>query len=246
MIPKLLHYCWFGPAPKSDRVLRCIESWSRWLPDYQVVAWTEENSPLGEPYVQAACARGGWSRASNFIRLHALHEYGGIYLDTDAEVIKPLDPLLGDECFIGFQRKRKYNHWVNCAVLGAVKGQPFLKRCLDRLRVRFTEKGEFPFGPELVTSVLIEMGLKHYGLQQLEGVRLYPHEYFYPYPWLAHFHPVRITPATHIIHYWEHSRYDLHKLPLSLKVRGGLYDLQSKLLWWLRLTRNLIRSGGGA
>jgi mannosyltransferase OCH1-like enzyme len=244
MIPKTIHYCWLGPEQRSDRILRCMESWSRFLPDYQVMAWTEETLPLSEPYLQATCARGQWSRASNFVRLYALYEHGGIYLDADAEVIKPLDPLLEDECFLGFQRKRKYDHWVNGAVIGAVKGQPFLKRCLDKLRVGFAQNGEIPFGPALVTSVLTEMGLKRYGLQRLAEVRLYPHEYFYPYPWLAHFHPVRIKPNTHIIHYWEHSRYDLHKIPLGLRLRGGLYDLQSKVLWRLQLAKNFIQRGG--
>ncbi len=103
MIPKIIHYCWFGNNPLSDLNKRCIDSWRRLLPDYTIKEWNEHNSPLDNDYCRAACERGLWSKVANYVRLHALSTEGGIYFDTDVEVFKNFDPLLGHRCFVGFQ-----------------------------------------------------------------------------------------------------------------------------------------------
>ena len=105
MIPRRIHYCWFGGQPMDPLAIRCLESWRTLLPGYELKEWNETNSPLEEPYCRAAFAARKWSRLSNYVRLHALREEGGIYLDTDMEIIRSLDPLLGHRCFVAFQQK---------------------------------------------------------------------------------------------------------------------------------------------
>jgi len=205
MIPKKIHYCWFGRNPLSDLNNRCIESWHRVLPDYQIKLWDETNVPLDNAYARAAFAAGEWSRLSNHARLHALYSEGGIYLDTDVEVLKDFSPLLRHECFLGFQHLEERVDWVNSAVLGARPGHPFLAQCSRRTQSLFASAGAFPRSPFVVSSLLREMGLREYKLQEVGGVTIYPVEYFYPYPWYGNFSPDCIKENTYSVHYWEGS-----------------------------------------
>lgn len=203
MIPRKIHYCWFGEAPRSDLNRRCIESWHRVMPDYQIKEWNETNSPLDGPYARAAYDKKLWSKVSNLVRLQALYAEGGIYFDTDVEAIKDFSPLLHDECFVGFQQEEETVDWVNNAVLGARPGHPFLKRCAGLTEKVFEEKGEYLRSPTVMTTVLKEMGLREYGMQEAEGVRVYPIEYFYPYPWFGEFEQGCIKENTYCVHHWE-------------------------------------------
>ena len=158
MIPKLIHYCWFGRGPMSDLNHRCIESWRRVLPDYDIVEWNEDNSDLDSDYCRATYGQGLWSKVSNEVRLKALHRHGGLYFDTDVEVIKRFDDLLGLDCFFGFQLVEPHIDWVNNAVIGARVGHPFLARCIESLHQTHARLGHIPRGPELITAVLRTAG----------------------------------------------------------------------------------------
>ena len=104
MIPKIIHYCWFGNAPKDKKVQRCIESWKKFLPDYEIKEWNNSNVDLDMmPFVRKAYECGKFAFASDVIRLWALYNYGGIYFDTDVEVVKSFDALLFSKGFIGFE-----------------------------------------------------------------------------------------------------------------------------------------------
>ncbi|HKQ99751.1 MAG TPA: glycosyltransferase, partial [Pyrinomonadaceae bacterium] len=200
MIPQIIHYCWFGGAPKSPLNMKCIDSWKNLMPNYQLKEWNETNTPLQTAYAREASARGLWSKLSNYIRLQALHKEGGIYLDTDVEVLKDFSPLLDDECFAGFQQKDENSDWVNNAILGARPGHPFLKSCMSLTDEALRETGEFLRSPVVTTSVLKRGGLRDYGLQQVDGVMLYPTEYFYPFPWQGKFTVDCIKEDTYCIH----------------------------------------------
>ena len=180
-----------------------MASWRRVLPDYQVQEWNEANSPLeANSYTRVAYKQKLWSRLSNYVRLHALYREGGIYLDTDVEVVRSFTPLLAQSCFLGFQQEEEQLDWVNGAVLGAEAGHPFIKRCMELTVQRFDMEGEFYRGPTIITTVLKEMGLDAYGLQELDGVTICPAEYFYPYPWFGQFSPDCVKPSTYCVHYW--------------------------------------------
>lgn len=203
MIPKTIHYCWFGKAPKSDLNKRCLDSWHRVMPDYQIKEWNETNSPLDNPYSQRAYAKELWSKLSNLVRFQALYAEGGIYLDTDVEAIKSLTPVLHHKCFMGFQVKEEQPDWVNTAVLGAEPGHQFLRRSMDLTQELFAATGKFYRSPTVTTRILKEMGLKEYGLQEVEEATIYPLEYFYPFPWTSKFSSECIKANTYCIHHWE-------------------------------------------
>ena len=202
MVPKKIHYCWFGGKPPSELMAKCLASWRTHLPAYEIKKWDETNSPMRFEYLEMAARNQKWSNMSNFVRLFSLFAEGGIYLDTDVEVVKPLDGLLGAPAFLGCEVK---DPRVNTAVLGSERGHPFLLRTLSRLIANFngTEYSN-ESGPNLATSVLFDCGLRDYSESpQLFGeVLVYPTRFFYPYYFGEKFHPDCITPETCTIHHW--------------------------------------------
>jgi hypothetical protein len=206
--PRLLHYCWFGKHAKPPDVVRCQASWARHLGGYELLEWNESNSPLDREYLKAAYARGLWSKVSNLVRLEALWRYGGIYLDTDIEVLKTFDDLLGEGCVVGFQHEHHDRDWVNNAVLIAKPGHPFLKDCIDLTLDHFNRTGEFLRSPTVTTTVLKERGLARYGTQRVKDVLVLEADYFYPVPyWQTH---DALKPATrsYCTHHWHFSWKD--------------------------------------
>jgi mannosyltransferase OCH1-like enzyme len=203
MIPKKLHYCWFGQKPLSDLNKRCLDTWTRQFPDFEIKEWNEINSPLESDYCQATIAKRAWSRLSNYVRMYALYAEGGIYFDTDVEVVKSFTPLMTHSFFLGFQQKEKQIDWVNTAVQGGVAGHWFPKLCMDETEARFAKTGEFHRSPTIITKLLEQRGLRQYGLQDIDEVTIYPSEYFYPFPWFGTFSPDCVTENTYCIHHWE-------------------------------------------
>ncbi|MCC8153387.1 MAG: glycosyl transferase, partial [Tannerellaceae bacterium] len=106
MIPKIIHYCWFGKKEKPGKISKCIESWRRMLPDYQIIEWNEDNFDYESiEYAKSAYRNGKFAFVSDVARLRALIEYGGIYLDTDVEVLKSFDDLLNYHCVFGMEER---------------------------------------------------------------------------------------------------------------------------------------------
>jgi len=126
-IPKIIHYVWVGPHDLTPLAQRCIASWQQHLPDYELKLWNESNSPMNHPYVQAMYAAGKWAFVSDYIRFWALYNEGGIYLDTDTEVLKSFDDLLHHPAFFG-QTK---DGVTAAGVIGAVPNHPAIKAILD-------------------------------------------------------------------------------------------------------------------
>lgn len=203
----------------SDLNKRCLDSWRKFLPGYQIKEWNETNSHLEDAYCQAAYAGGLWSRLSNHVRLRALLAEGGIYLDTDVEVVRDFEPLLRHKCFLGFQQEEEEADWINNAVMGAEPGHQFLQRCMELTLELFAQTGEFYRAPTINTRVLKEKGLRGYGLQEIGGVTVYPAEYFYPFPWFGKFSPGCVTESTYCIHHWEASwkKSGFHKIMYPLR-----------------------------
>lgn len=128
MIPKKIHYIWFGKGEKNERVKHCIESWKKYLPDYEIIEWNEENFDINyNDFTKNAYANKKWAFVSDVARLWVLYNEGGIYMDTDVEVYKPLDDFLNEEGFTGFEDV----HYPVTATMGAVKGNPVIKLMLD-------------------------------------------------------------------------------------------------------------------
>lgn len=128
MIPKKIHYIWFGHGEKNERVKTCIESWKKYLPDYEIVEWNEDNFDINyNDFTKQAYEAKKWAFVSDVARLWILYNEGGIYMDTDVEVYKPLDEFLNEEAFTGFEDV----HYPVTATMGAQKGNPVIKLMLD-------------------------------------------------------------------------------------------------------------------
>lgn len=208
MIPKIIHYVWVGPKPFPRDGRENLERWQKLCPDYQFRLWSEDNLDFSSRFVRQAYAAKAYNRVANYARMRALLDHGGIYLDHDIELLKPLDGLLDNRCFAGFQTlKPEVPDLVNNAVVGAEPGHPFIRSVLAALeamdgRVNVASGS----GPGLVSRLLRERGLTKPSseIQQIDGVTLYPPRYFYPYEWTETFDPQCVTPDTVAIHRWAH------------------------------------------
>lgn len=128
-IPKIIHYCWFGRGEKSSLIKKCIESWKKYCPDYEIKEWNEDNFKIDSViYVKEAYENKKWAFVSDYVRLWVIYNYGGIYMDTDVELIKPLDELLKYDSFFSIE----ISEYVNTGLgFGAKKNNQLVKRMLD-------------------------------------------------------------------------------------------------------------------
>lgn len=207
MIPKLLHYCWFGASPFPKDSQKFIEGWKELMPDYDIKCWYEDNIPHF-PYVEEHLKQGNYAFASDYIRLWVLKEYGGIYLDTDFELLKPLDGLLGMNCFVAFQYKSKNKYWVTNGIIGSIPNHPFILDCLREMDDWHREYPEKPLiSPELTTRVLSKYGLTNYGKQTIKDVTILEKEVFYPlsYREFLNKKPLHIYAQTMAVHHFQGS-----------------------------------------
>lgn len=117
MIPKIIHYCWFGRGEKSDKVVRCINTWHKIMPEYEIIEWNEDNFNVGKClFSSQAYELKKYAFVSDYARLAVLEEYGGIYFDVDMEAIKTLDECLDKKCFLGYEGE---NGGIATCVIGA-------------------------------------------------------------------------------------------------------------------------------
>lgn len=182
MIPKIIHYCWFGGKPLSDSVKKCKKSWEKFCPDYQIVEWNETNTDLNcNNFVKMAYASKAWAFVSDYIRLKVIYEYGGIYLDTDVELIKSLDELLINKCYFP---EDQYGKMIATGLgFGAEKKSEIIRRMMIPYeKLIFNNEDRLSIScPRLNTKVLSEYGFK-YSLEiaQYDGFTVYPPKYFDP------------------------------------------------------------------
>lgn len=216
MIPKKIHYCWFGGNSFSELENRCLNSWKKFLPDYELKLWNEENSPLNHPYVKRMYKEKKWAFVSDYVRLQALYTEGGIYLDTDMEIIKNIDCFLETESFIGFEDSEN----VSCGIIGSISKHHFIKDCISEY-----DTLSLPTNiPKIITKVLRSYGLQDYGKQRINGVSIHETEVFYPWPYKTLFDDSMIVEKSFAIHHWNHS----WKLGIRDKIKMKLHKLINK------------------
>lgn len=135
MIPKIIHFCWFSGEEYPGIVKKCLKSWRKKLPDYTIRIWDKDSFDFNSiPYVKEGMAAHKWAVAADYVRLYALYTEGGIYLDSDVEIIKSFDCFLNQPFFTGtepYVRNGQVYFDIEGAIIGAEKGHPFLKECLD-------------------------------------------------------------------------------------------------------------------
>lgn len=218
-IPKIIHYCWFGGKPLPPLAKKCIESWEKYLPDYEIKQWDESNFDVNIiPYTSQAYHAKKYAFVSDYARLWLLYKYGGVYFDTDVEVIKPLDSIISAGAFMGCENKYNPNmHPLNLNInpglgLGAVPMMDIFHELLELYgSLQFIkEDGSLNLKTivEYTSELLVQHGLKNSpNVQKVEDVNIYPWDYFCPMtPTLT----MNLTENTVTIHHfsasWENGK----------------------------------------
>ena len=204
MIPKVIHYCWFGRGEKTRAMLDCIDSWKKFCPDYTIIEWNEDNFDVGcIPFVKEAYNAGKWAFVADYARPKIIFENGGIYFDTDVELIRSIDELLTLEAFAGFQPD---GYVATGLGFGAVKGQKMIgEMMLDYHSRSFADNMDDLLAiscPVINTEVLKEYGaVTDCRMQTVEGLTVFPPEYFAPKD--SETYITKITGNTYSIHHYD-------------------------------------------
>ena len=159
-----------------------IAGWRELHPDWEIKRWDENNFPLDNDYVKKAIEGKNWSNVSNYARLYLVRKEGGIYMDIDFKLVKPLDELLENDLFFGFESGTENEFWINDALMGASSGLPLLQKAIEKLTITFDglEQSNLS-GPQFITKFLLEEFPDiTYGDYKNSGVRIYPKDFFYP------------------------------------------------------------------
>lgn len=190
MIPKLIHYCWFGRNPLPESAKKCIASWRKFLPDYEIIEWNEDNFDVNSiPYTAQAYEAKKYAFVSDYARFKILYEHGGVYFDTDVEVIRPMDDIIARGPFMGFEINPDVNRpygAVNPGVgLAAIPMMPIYAELLDIYsKLSFLNPDGSQNNTTIVaytTDVLAKFGLQSQGgIQSVSGIVIYPSDYFNP------------------------------------------------------------------
>lgn len=212
-IPKIIHYCWVGGNPKPQSVLYCIESWKRCCPDYEIREWNETNYDFTKnEYMRQAYEAKKWGFVPDYARLDIVYEHGGIYLDTDVEMVRSFDELLEHESFFGFEDTGEGTYFVACGLgFGAAKHNPLLRELRDYYDdISFLKQDgtlDLTPAPRHNTPVFAQYGVQmNNKLQALEGNCFYPAEYFCPKIFKTG--SLKLTKNTYSIHHFSASWMD--------------------------------------
>ena len=178
MIPKRIHYCWFGGAPLPSKAKKCIASWKKFCPDYEIVRWDESNFDLQQnDYVQWCYAHQKWAFLSDYARLAIVAEQGGVYLDTDVELVKSLDHLLTQPAFYSFENNESINTGQGFGALAHHETVEAMKACYEDLDPETVRPC-----PYYNTLALVQLGLEPNGqMQTVAGAAILPADYMNPY-----------------------------------------------------------------
>ena len=204
MIPKKIHYIWVGGNPLTPLAEKCIESWKKNCPDYEIIRWDETNFDINENrYCSEAYKSKKWAFVSDYIRLKVLYENGGIYMDTDVEVVKSLDEFLQLPAFSGFEDDEN----IPTGIIAAEKGNKWIEKLLEDYNNRPFIKEDGSFDTTTNVVLITENTKKQYPeiqlnntLQKFDSVVFYPKDYFCPIDYATK--KLDKTSNTHTIHWF--------------------------------------------
>lgn len=194
MIPKVIHYCWFGNNEKSDAIIDCIESWKKTCPDFEIKEWNEVNFPFETfPFASRMYDEKKWAFVADYARLHVLESEGGFYLDTDMLLVQSLSPLTQNSCVLGEEKVGT----ISAGMIGAEAHHPFIKTCRDFYDTNVNELITIP-------RVLSE---RYAAYADKESLVVYPPQAFYPFDseHIKEYRGQDLGPDVIGIHLWHYS-----------------------------------------
>ena len=238
MIPKVIHYCWFGKNPLPPLAVKCIESWKKYCPDYEIKEWNEDNFDVNLiPYTREAYQAKKYAFVSDYARFWILYHYGGLYFDTDVEVIKPLDEIIAKGPFMGCESNADDEDGIAVNPGLGVAVNPGLDLYKDLLELYSELHFVNPDGSlnlktvvAYTTEMLYKYNLKDIsGIQFCAGVWIYPKEYFCPIDYRTN--ECRKTANTYTVHH-----YAASWISKSDRLRAKVYDIvvSNPFLSWIR------------
>ncbi len=219
MIPKIIHYVWVGGKPLSPLAEYCLQSWQQYAPDFVIKRWDETNSPMHHPYVQAMYQQKKWAFVSDYIRFWALWNEGGVYLDTDQELCKPIDEFLVYDGFVGRSRSGQ----IESSVIGAVPRAPFIQAAL-----RFYDI-DTKYSTADTSPLVLEKALL---MTPSSTVQIFDSSYFHPIA-EGEYVSDNIRQSAYGIHHWAESWVSyarLRKFLRRIKVMSTIKAIRKMLL----------------
>ena len=214
MIPKIIHLCWLSGDPYPPKIAKCLKSWEKYLSDYEIILWDTKRFDLNSSdWVRQAFETKKYAFAADYIRFYALYNFGGIYLDSDVEVLRDFDDLLDLPYFIGAEKAQT----PEAAIIGAEKGCDWIKQCLDYYNNRFFVKEDGSFDIRKLPEIMVEQinklkPLRVLSLKESLDIReldmqnevLEFNDVFFS-PKVFDSREVEITPYTYAIHHYQNS-----------------------------------------
>ena len=226
-IPKLVHYCWFGKKEKPKIIKKCIESWKSILNEYEIIEWNEETFDINSnEFVRQAYDKGMFAFVSDYVRVFALYNYGGIYMDTDVEVLRQFsEDILRNDSFWGFEEK----NFIATSTIGAKAGNRLIKNFLDSYKdknfIKYDGSMDTLTNVSIVSEIVKKLGVKLDGtFQKIEGIAtFYPQDYFSPYDYINCYS--KKTENTYTIHHYYKSW-----LPYSIRIKTNIKKIIAKCI----------------
>ncbi len=223
MIPKKIHYCWFGGNEKPAKAIKCINSWKKYCSEYEIIEWNESNFNVEmNPYTKWCYDNKKYAFLTDYIRLLVIEEYGGIYFDTDVEVVSNLNELLKYDGFFGFETKEYINTGLG---FGAVPHHKVIKQMLEEYNYLLDGRHGVVNCPLLNTEALKKFGFNQDGTYQIiENIQIFPKEYFNPLD--SETGKMTRTSNTYSIHW-----YAASWMSKKERLRGHITRPLRRILW---------------
>lgn len=221
MIPKVIHYCWFGKSKKPVYVRYCIKSWKRYFSDFEIIEWNESNTVFDHPFVARAYQEKRWAFVSDFVRIQKLKEHGGVYLDTDMYFLKPMpDHFLTFDAFVGAENRQS----LSAGVIGSMAGSRFINSIFEFYAALDPVKFEDVLIPSVLNSTIAAVQRPIIKPQEFDGCLVLDASFFYPLPLkLKQYHWKRfVTTNTIAVHLWAGSWLTSSNQSLPDKIRNKL------------------------
>lgn len=210
LIPKVIHYCWFGRQPLPISVKDCIQSWEKYLPEYEIIEWNEDNFDLGiNSFAKEAYDSQKYAFVTDYVRLHVLYHFGGIYMDTDVEILRSVNQFLVHPAFSGFENE----NYIPTAIMGSHKKNKWIEILLNYYENRKFILDDGKFDTTTNVKIISNLSMKNFDVkmnntfQNVEGVFvLYPKDFFCPKSYKTG--KINLTENTHAIHHFSGSWLD--------------------------------------